>query len=124
MRIGPVERGVDVETPGEHEAVETVEDRLRRGIRLDLRCEQHARAADGGDRVEVHVRQERGPHVPHALLRALQVGGQSDDRSSASHRRAHAAPSATASGATSTETRSVEFFAFVKMMPRTGDTSP
>ena len=58
----------------EHRADDLVVDRLWR--------QQHGDAARAVDGLEVHLRQERGLHIPDAGLRLLEVGGQADERQS------------------------------------------
>ena len=80
MPLRTVQLGLHVESAREDEPVESVQHGRGRGIRSRLRREQHRDAARRGHRVEVLLRQERGAHVPHALLRLLEVGGEADDR--------------------------------------------
>ena len=80
MPLRAVQLGLHVESAREDEPVESVEHRGGRGIRSRLRRKQHRDAARRGHRVEVLLREERGAHVPHALLRLLEVGGEADHR--------------------------------------------
>jgi hypothetical protein len=73
-----VELGGDIRTSGEDQAVHAGDGGLRR--RRVLRRQQQRDAAGIRHPGQILLGQERRPHIPHPLLRALQVRRDTDQR--------------------------------------------